>query len=161
MLTLHTSFKPPLLHYWRWLWIARRKTLQTFVQMTSKNSASGWDILIFPGSNLTVMRWADPGVPLLPQIMCSREFISSIGRTRKRERELLHCVRGIKQRNSALQTRSNLCIPRNETARHLPNFHINVSVSDLYIPMIGPTVLLHICLGQLLANGAVNDWSVD
>jgi hypothetical protein len=26
----------------------------------------------------------------------------------------------------------------------IPNFHIHVSVSDLYIPMIGPTVLLNI-----------------
>jgi hypothetical protein len=35
-----------------------------------------------------------------------------------------------------LQTRSDLCIPRNETARLVPNFHIHVLyiyVSDLYV----------------------------
>jgi hypothetical protein len=44
---------------------------------------------------------------------------------------------------------SDLCIPRNETARPKqnynilsPNFHIHVSVSDLYIPRIGLPILL-------------------
>jgi hypothetical protein len=49
MFTLQTSFKPLFLkrgggggkiRLYRWLWIARRKTLQTFVPITSKNSAS-------------------------------------------------------------------------------------------------------------------------
>jgi hypothetical protein len=32
-----------------------------------------------------------------------------------------------------MQKRSDLCIPRNETARHQSQFHIHVSVSHLYI----------------------------
>ncbi len=40
--TLQTSFKPLLLFLWyRWLWMASRKTLKTFVPIPSKNSASG------------------------------------------------------------------------------------------------------------------------
>ncbi len=34
---------------------------------------------------------------------------------------------------STLQTRSDLCISKNETARLVTNFHIHVSVSGLYI----------------------------
>ncbi len=55
MFTLKTSFKPFLLRggggggiknrQQRWLWIVRRKTLKTFVPITSKNSASGQTIL--------------------------------------------------------------------------------------------------------------------
>ncbi len=45
--------------------------------------------------------------------------------------------------NHALQTRSDLCIPRHETARPRSNFHIHVSVSNLYIPTIGPPILPH------------------
>jgi hypothetical protein len=49
MFTLQTSFKPLLLgggggdkiHWYRWLWIAKRKTLKTFVPITSQNLASG------------------------------------------------------------------------------------------------------------------------
>jgi hypothetical protein len=48
MFTLQTSFNPLLLkggggsktRQLRWLWIARRKTLETFVPITSKNSVS-------------------------------------------------------------------------------------------------------------------------
>jgi hypothetical protein len=39
-----------------------------------------------------------------------------------------------------------LCIPRKRTARpqsHIPHFHIHASVSDLYIPMIGPPIFLN------------------
>jgi hypothetical protein len=46
---------------------------------------------------------------------------------------------------STLQTRSYLCIPRNEMRGLVPNFHIHVSVSDLYIPTISPPILLQIC----------------
>jgi hypothetical protein len=42
-----------------------------------------------------------------------------------------------------LQRKSDLCIPRKETARGLsPHFHIHVSVSDLYTPTICPPILL-------------------
>jgi hypothetical protein len=38
-------------------------------------------------------------------------------------------------KKATLETRSDLCIPRNETALGLvPNFHIHGSVSGLYIP---------------------------
>jgi hypothetical protein len=38
-----------------------------------------------------------------------------------------------------LQRNSDLCIPRKGIARGLSsNFHVHVSVSDLYIPTIGP-----------------------
>jgi hypothetical protein len=42
--------------------------------------------------------------------------------------------------NMALQRKSYLCIARNGIAR--PNFHIHLSVSDLYIPRIGPHIFL-------------------
>jgi hypothetical protein len=43
--------------------------------------------------------------------------------------------------SSTLQQKSLLCIPFLEIARGLsPNFHIHVSVSDLYIPRIGPHI---------------------
>jgi len=36
---------------------------------------------------------------------------------------------------------ADLCIPRKETVRpQCPNFHIHVSVRDLYIPTIGPPI---------------------
>ncbi len=37
-----------------------------------------------------------------------------------------------------LQVKSNLCIPFLGIARLSPNFHIRLSVRDLYIPRIGP-----------------------
>ncbi len=37
---------------------------------------------------------------------------------------------------------TDLCIPRNELRGFVPSFHIHVPVSDLYIPTIGPPVLL-------------------
>jgi hypothetical protein len=40
----------------------------------------------------------------------------------------------------ALQRKSNFCIPILRIPRH--NFHIHVSVSDLYIPRIGPHIFL-------------------
>jgi hypothetical protein len=44
---------------------------------------------------------------------------------------------------STLQRKTDLCIPQKETARPLsPDFHIHVSVSDLFIPMIGPPIFL-------------------
>jgi hypothetical protein len=43
--------------------------------------------------------------------------------------------------NLTASGRSDLCIPRNETARPRSQFYIHVSVSDLYIPMIGPPIL--------------------
>jgi len=42
----------------------------------------------------------------------------------------------------ALYRKSHLCIPRNETARLIPNSCIHVSVSDLYIPRIGLPIWL-------------------
>ncbi len=45
--------------------------------------------------------------------------------------------------DSGLQRKSHLCIPRKGILRGLsPNFHIHVSVSDLYIPRIGPHIFL-------------------
>ena len=38
---------------------------------------------------------------------------------------------------NALHRKFEKNIPRNETAGLVPNFHIHVSVSDLYIPTIG------------------------
>ncbi len=42
----------------------------------------------------------------------------------------------------ALQRNFDLCIPREEIARPQSQFHINVSVSDLCIPTIGPPIFL-------------------
>jgi hypothetical protein len=41
-----------------------------------------------------------------------------------------------------LQRKSDLCIPRNETARPCSQFPLHVYVSDLYIPTIRPPILL-------------------
>jgi hypothetical protein len=41
-----------------------------------------------------------------------------------------------------LQQKSHLYIPRKGIARLSPNFRIHVSVSDLYIPKIGPHIFL-------------------
>jgi hypothetical protein len=41
-------------------------------------------------------------------------------------------------KDATLQRKSDLCAPRKETAR--PLFQIHVSVSDLYIPTIGPPI---------------------
>ncbi len=49
---------------------------------------------------------------------------------------------------NTLQRKSHLCIPFRELRGLTPNFHIHVSVSDLYIPRIGP----HISLQQKEAN---------
>ncbi len=43
---------------------------------------------------------------------------------------------------TALQGKSHLCIPFWELRGLTPNFHIYVSVSDLYIPRIGPHISL-------------------
>jgi hypothetical protein len=39
-----------------------------------------------------------------------------------------------------MQRKSHLCIPFWELRGLSPNFHIHVSVSDLYIPRIGPHI---------------------
>ncbi len=44
--------------------------------------------------------------------------------------------------NPELQTRSDLCIPRNETARPCSQLPHHVSVSDLYVLFTGPPILL-------------------
>jgi hypothetical protein len=41
-----------------------------------------------------------------------------------------------------LQRNFYLCIPRKELRGLSPNFHMHVSVSDLYIPQIGPHIWL-------------------
>jgi hypothetical protein len=40
--------------------------------------------------------------------------------------------------------------PEMELRSHGPNFHIHVSVSDLYIPTIDPPILLREICGQIL-----------
>ncbi len=45
-------------------------------------------------------------------------------------------------RYGTLQRKSHLCIPRKESRSLSPNFHIHVSVSDLYISRIGPHIFL-------------------
>jgi hypothetical protein len=42
---------------------------------------------------------------------------------------------------TALYRKSELCVPRNETARLHSQSHIHVSVSDLYITRIGQPIL--------------------
>jgi hypothetical protein len=42
----------------------------------------------------------------------------------------------------ALQRKSHLCIPFLGIGGLSPNFHIHLSVSDLYIPRIGPHIFL-------------------
>ncbi len=61
------------------------------------------------------------------------------------------CFKGRENCNSMLshfllttpQRRSDLCIPGNQTVWPHSKFHIHRSTSDLYIPRIGPSVLLH------------------
>jgi hypothetical protein len=43
---------------------------------------------------------------------------------------------------STLQRNLDLYIHRKGIARHSPNFHIHVSVGDLYIPTFGPPIFL-------------------
>jgi hypothetical protein len=42
----------------------------------------------------------------------------------------------------ALQRNVDVCIPRKGVAHHGPNFQLHVSVSDLYVPRIGPHIFL-------------------
>ncbi len=55
---------------------------------------------------------------------------------------------------TAMQRRSDLCISRNETGL-IFNFHIHVSVSDLYILTIGPPILLQQSRRNRFASGSI------
>jgi hypothetical protein len=48
----------------------------------------------------------------------------------------------VKKMYSALQRKFDLCIPGKEQRGLIPNFFIHISVSDYYVPTIGPPILL-------------------
>jgi hypothetical protein len=84
------------------------------------------------------MRGADPGVPLLPQIMCSREFISSIGREM--------CIAPVELSNATQHPKQDpiYVFPEMKQRGVVTSFHIRVTVTDLYIPTTGAPILLQV-----------------
>jgi len=59
---------------------------------------------------------------------------------------LEHCIKAVRQ-NNTLYGKFETNIPR----PRIPNFCIHVSVSDLYIPTIGPPILLYLRLRTIVA----------
>ncbi len=65
---------------------------------------------------------------------------------------MMCCMQGAERMAAdyALYRKFETNIPRNETARPRPNFCIHVSLSDLYIPMIDPAILLYWACGPIV-----------